>query len=196
MPISYLRNHPWSHWSREERLFCAVLFQHARRDAEDFAHWLISETALAIPSGGAWDLGFEVCFYRDYLWQLHRSARTERVSPKRTFDLCLFGEESIIIIESKVSEPFDTGQNRYLGDDKDAIPRLIGLASLQVKTVALASSRYFSNAEKYGRPETLAVFDGKLTWLQVAQKYPDPILEQPEVMYKPERGQLLGDAPA
>jgi hypothetical protein len=191
MSVSYLKNQPWCRWSREERLFCAVLFEHARRDPTDFAKWLIAEASLQVESSDAWDVGFEVCFYRDYLWQRNRSARAEGFPFKRTFDLCLFSERSIIIVEAKVCEPFDAEQNRDLAKDKELIQRLVDLDRLQVRTVALASSRYFANAKEYGWPDTLTAFDGKLTWEQVARKYPDDLLAQADIMYKSEPGQLL-----
>jgi len=146
---------------------------------------------LQVESSDEWEVGFEVCFYRDYLWQRNRSARAEGFPFKRTFDLCLFSERSIIIVEAKVCEPFDAEQNRDLARDKGLIQRLVDLDQLQVRAVALASSEYFRNAKEYGWPDTLTVFDGKFTWEQVARKYPDDILAQADIMYKSERGQFL-----
>lgn len=40
MPIKYLNNKPWSDWSRDERMFCAVLWEHGRKDSAKFARWL------------------------------------------------------------------------------------------------------------------------------------------------------------
>ena len=50
-------NKPWTSWSREERLFCAVLYVHGRRDPTAFARWLIDAAALAMSPAGDWDLG-------------------------------------------------------------------------------------------------------------------------------------------
>ena len=55
---------------------------------------------------------------------------------------------------------------------------------MDVRIVALASSRYFANAEEYGWPGTLDVFDGRVTWAQIAEKYPDKLLDQADSMYK------------
>ena len=191
MPVAYLKNQPWSRWSREERLFCAVLFEYARRDPTEFAHWLVAAASLQVESSDVWDVGFEVCFYRDYLWQTNRFARAEGFPIKRTFDLCLFSERSIIIVEAKVCEPFDADQNRDLAKDKELIQRVVDLDGLQVRTVALASSSYFANAKEYGWPDTLTVFDGRITWEQVAKKYPDALLAQADIMYKAKPGHLL-----
>lgn len=188
MSVSYLKHQPWSLWSREERLFCAVLFEHARRDPAEFAKWLIGEAKLGVQPDDSWDLGFEVCFYRDFLWQQNRSARVDGLPSKRTFDLCLFGERAVIVMEAKVSEVFGAKQNTNVGRDKGLVRRLIGRDLLVVNVVAIASSKYFENA-----PEgTLDVFDGRVTWAQVAHRYPDPLLAQADGMYMLEPGQLLG----
>lgn len=50
--------------------------------------------------------------------------------------------------------------------------------------VALASTQYFANAARYGRPGTLTMFDGRLTWLQLAEHYPDELLRQADGLYK------------
>ena len=191
MTTSYLRGRAWTSWSREERLFCAVLYEHARRNPSDFARWIGEETGIPTQKEDGWDLGFEVCFYRDYLWQLGRSARAEDYSPKRTFDLCLFGEQSIVILEAKVFEAFQTTQLANFAEDAQALRDLLGQPDLQVWMVALASSTYFVNVEKYGSPDTLGIFHGRLTWQQIAARYPDPILGQVDYMYKLQPGAPL-----
>jgi hypothetical protein len=188
MGIPYLKNLPWSRWSREERYFCAVLYLHASHDPADFAKWLIKETKLDLEDAGDWDVGCEVCFYRDYLWQLNgESARQRNLPAKRTFDLCLFGERSLIIVEVKVCEGFDTKQNQDFGCDKGYINSLDDLKDVKVCTVSLISSRYKPRAD------TLAVFDHHVYWSQIAQKYPkEPLFLQADRMYKQERGAELG----
>lgn len=185
MPISYLNNKRWDEISREERLFCAVLYEHARKNPAEFAEWVISTSKLEISSQGEWDLGYEVCFYRDYLKNNGESAREKNLPVKRTFDLCLFGEKAIIVIEAKVCEPFDARQNKDFNEDKTFLRETIGRNDLEIVVVPLASSTYFENAAKYGWEDTLTVFDHKkLTWKDVAEKYPDPILTRADRMYK------------
>jgi hypothetical protein len=188
MSVSYLKHQPWSRWSREERLFCAVLFEHARRAPAEFAKWLIVEAKLGVQADDTWDLGFEVRFYREFLWQQNRTARVDGLPPKRTFDLCLFGERAVIVIEAKVCEAFGAKQNTDIGRDKGLVRRLIGRDELVVNVVAIASSKYFETAPE----STLDVFDGRVTWAQVARRYPDPLLAQADGMYRLEPGQLLG----
>jgi hypothetical protein len=189
--IQYLMNQPWSSWSREERLFCAVLYEHGRRQPRDFAHWLIDASSLGVSAEGDWDIGYEVCLYRDFLWQKGDLAASRQEFPqKRTFDLCLFGQSSLIIVEAKVCERFDSAQNSSFSDDRLHIKRLLGVEDLSVKIVALASSKYFENAKKYS-PHALDVFDGQVSWAHAAQAYNDPLLAQAELMYKAKPGGLL-----
>jgi hypothetical protein len=189
--IQYLEGHPWSDWSREERFFCAVLFGHAQREAAEFARWVNEKAKLGLSTDGEWDLGYEVCFYRDYLWQKKRSARGEGYPSKRTFDLCAFGERSIIIVEAKVFEAFTGHQNQDFDDDRSLIKKVLGNETFEVKVVALAARRYFDNFEKFGRHDTPSVFDGQLTWADAHEKYGDALLDQADRMYKLEPGALV-----
>jgi len=161
MAIKYLNDHPWSDWSRDERFFCAVLFEHGRRDPAGFARWVNETAALGLSMAGGWDLGYEVCFYRDFLWQKGRSARSEGYPEKRTFDLCAFGEQAIIILEAKVCEPFTSTQNEEFSADNKKVRELVGRQGLEVKTVALASSKYFDNFDKQGSSMFTQVVEGE-----------------------------------
>ena len=193
MALSYLMNKPWTSWSREERLFCAVLYEQGRRDPAAFAAWLIDAAGLDLSPAGEWDLGYEVCFYRDFLW--HKNGATARGSAlpyKRTFDLCLFGERAVIVIEAKVCLPFDAVQNADFELDAEHIRTIEGMEKLDIKLVALASTRYFTNQPKHS-PKALGAFDGQVSWLQAAQRYDDPLLLQADRMYKATRGALLTD---
>jgi hypothetical protein len=182
--IAYLRNEPWSSWTREERYFCALLFSHASQEPSEFASWLIDTARLTVDARGEWDLGYEVCFYRDYLWQLGKSAKQVGLPTKRTFDLCLFGERDLIVIEAKVCEAYDGSQNEDFALDKARINSLEGLEGIGVHVVALASSLYFQNAARFSRPGTLTMFDGRITWAQIAGHYDDELLRQADRMYK------------
>jgi hypothetical protein len=190
MGISYLRDQPWSAWTREERYFCAILFGHAAKEPEAFATWMVEAAGLELNPEGVWDLGYEVCFYRDYLWQLGLSARQLGLPAKRTFDLCLFGERDLVVIEAKVCEPYGGAQNEDFARDKARIAGLPGLEGVNVQVVALASSQYFVNATRFGRPGTLAMFDGRISWQQVAARYDDPLLRRADGMYRPRAGAL------
>lgn len=193
MGINYLKERSWSEWTRDERYYCSVLYSQAVDDVEGFASWVIDKAHLELSKKGAWELGYEVCFYRDYLWQLGRSARSEGFSPKRTFDFCLFGEEQIIVIEAKVFQPFSRRQNDEFEKDMQKIRELPELKHVETAVVALASSRYFKNATKFGCPATLAGFGGKISWAQAAEKYDHPSLRRADQLYKMRPGAFSGE---
>ena len=192
MSISYLKGYPWSRWTREERYFCSVLYSHAISNPADFAAWLIESAELSADKAGEWDLGYEVCLYRDYLWQIGETARSKKLPQKRTFDLCLFGTQSLIVIEAKVSGLFNEKQLDDCKKDKVQIPSLPGFEQVKVYVVSLASSTYFENVKKYGNYERLSVFDGRLRWVEAAIKYSCPLLHMAERKYKPKPGEAIG----
>lgn len=186
MVIPYFHNHTWAELTRDERFFCAILYMHASKDPAGFARWVIETSKLDISADGVWDVGFEVCFYRDMLWHMNTSAVTCKLPPKRTFDLCLFGERDIVVIEAKVFEPFDAGQNEDFEKDKAFIRQVPGMTKVTPHVIALASSKYFKNSVVYGHEGTLKVFEGKhVTWLQAAAQYGnDSLLARADELYK------------
>ena len=161
-----------------------------RRKPCQAASWVIEKAGLSLPPADEWDIGYEVCFYRDYLWHLGKSAKKSQFSTKRTFDLCLFSERSVVIVEAKVCENFKPKQNRSFLQDAARIKAVLRSPDLEVRTIALASSRYFANASRHGRPATLAGFDGRLSWKQAAERYGDSLFLQAECLYKLHPGEL------
>lgn len=115
------------------------------------------------------------CFYRDYLHQFNPKLKS-KFPTKRTFDLVLFGEKAIIIIEAKVAEPFKSEQSRIFTEDYNHIKKMIK-KNINVYFVALATKKYFNNYKKFGRGEALRPFEGRyLTWEAVSKKYPNSFL--------------------
>lgn len=204
MSISYLHNIPWQEWSREERFFCLSLYEHAKQDIKKFAALISKKSGLNFSSEENWDLGFEVCLYRDVLFGVGRKVSETDFSVKRTFDLCLFSESKVIIIEAKVASIFTTTDITNLNKDKQDIPVLIQ-ASLELKkgenktpnievlAIALASSTYFKNHDKHGKKEILKSFDGRITWNDMYDAYSDPILKQANRLYKPKKTTVVID---
>ncbi len=197
MSIEYLEGRPWSDWTRDERYFCSVLYNHAQNDPSRFAELVDSAADLGLPLEGKWEVGYEVSFYRDFLWQRNEKKSTDLgVSDQRAFDLCLFGENAIVVIEAKVFEPFSLAQNKVFGLDKDHIKRLPGLKNIDVRLVALASSRYFDNQAKYGHNGTLEMFDGVVSWEHMAEAYSsDLLLAQANRTYKIKPGESPSEPP-
>ena len=109
MGLPYLKNKKWSQVTRDERFFCAHLYNLIlKRGIPEFLSFINNTYKTDLTESCYWEIGYEVCFYRD-LWHLH-GRKTELYSPKRTFDLCLFSEKTIVIIEAKADQQFDLNQ--------------------------------------------------------------------------------------
>lgn len=168
MGWSYLNGKNWAEVTRDERYFCQQLFATVqRRGVREFVELLNRITGLSLAVDAEWELGYEVCFYRD-LWQL-RGCKGALHSPKRTFDLCLFSHRQIVIIEAKAQQGFDKDQAQLqaFAEDKLRVADLTDVDS--VLLVGLASSQHIEGAStrSFG-----AHFDGILmSWRQLADHY-------------------------
>jgi hypothetical protein len=138
---SYLNGKRWSQVTRDERFFCQRLLARAENDLASFVGAL---RALGLKIAGShWELAYEVCFYRDFRYARRDpdapAEDTEKYSAKRTFDLCLFSEDSIVIIEAKAQQTFKPAQLSDFQKDKEDVKRLTGI---EPQLLFLASSRY------------------------------------------------------
>lgn len=183
MGIPYFNGLSWNDLSRDERFYCFCLYQNVKDNPTQFAELVAEKAGLSIESTDDWDIGVEVCFYRDYLWHKRMPVHGSGFSPKRTFDLCLFSPNSIIIIEAKVDQPFDTEQNKTFGEDAQKIRHLLAKEELKIYLVALASSKYYKADMKNGNGNALRPFDGRISWSDMHQRYGDAILRQAEDLY-------------
>jgi hypothetical protein len=183
MPIPYFSGLSWNDITREERFYCFALYLHAQNDPQAFAAWVKETARLDIDPATDWDIGLEVCFYRDYLWHKGKPVHGSGFSPKRTFDLCLFSTKAIVIIEAKVDQPFDVEQNETFAQDSQRIPELLDTKDIKVFLVALASSKYFQSDAKYGNGESLRAFQGQISWANAYRKYGDSLLRQADELY-------------
>lgn len=182
MEISYFGGNRWKELSREERLFCAHLYFDIERNTESsFIGFLNDnikpleatckkEPAFKIKNSLNWEVAYEVCFYRDFLWGMAKDenrqirvvnkARLENKNDgknpfpeKRTFDLCLFSDEQIIIIEAKAHETFHADQIKSILEDRTHIHQMITkhaefVNPPEVKILLLASSKYLNDQAK------------------------------------------------
>lgn len=189
MALPYLGDHNWSELTREERFYCFILYSHVVADPSRLARFLSERPGFGFDCGGEWDVGVEVCLYRDYRWHHDLSVRDSEYSPKRTFDLCLFGVRDIIILEAKVCQAFDAVQSRVFEDDVKLVPRLLERPDLRVWLVPLASGAYFAAAGDDN--EAMRPFgQRRLCWKDVADMYDNPLLRQAETLYR-SRDRLL-----
>lgn len=139
---------------------------------------------MNLENSSNWEIGFEVCLYRDVLKSIGQPVKTSKYPQKRTFDLCLFGQNEIVIIEAKAQQGFTTGQNSKFEQDKQLISELLGISQDDVHIVALASSQYFQNVVKYadGLPP---LFKGNMiSWLEVGDWTNNEFVKRADSLYK------------
>jgi len=184
MGLSYLQNKSWLEITREERLYCAFLYWDVKDREKDFISWLDDNYDLQLNSNAGWEIGYEVCFYRDLLKSRGKSVNPTQYPSKRTFDLCLFSEETIVIIEAKVQQMFKESQIYAFQKDRDDIPKIVG-KEIDTKIIALASSRYYENYEKFGKKDILKNFDARISWAEIYDSYSQKdIYKQANNIYK------------
>ncbi len=186
----YLQGLSWPMISREERFFCAELYFTLSRmpTLAPFISWLNgsvlpneAQTPFCMPMDAHWNVGFEVCFYRDYIHRFKyegtSSIRDKKVPGteeafmiKRTFDLALFHPEHLVIIEAKAKEGLSHDQTSTFLRDKNHLSALLGLHASQVHLVLLCTDHY-SQAKRTRTPRTR--FDGMITWKALAERAPE-----------------------
>jgi hypothetical protein len=153
----------WIDITREERLFCAHLYFDIIKNGEkNFVSWLnnkMTDPKLRLNPDDNWEVGYEVCFYRDYLYFMGDPVKKSDFFDKRTFDLCLFSDKNIVIIEAKAQQGFHGNQLADFGNDRKLMAKL--LPDIGLTIVALISSRYSPKAP----------FDAKFTWKEISDHY-------------------------
>lgn len=162
--ISYLNNEIWDHVSREERFFCFELYNSIKGEPTPFLDLISRNPATN------YDIGVEVCFYRDIMYEFGMSIKGTSLPYKRTFDLALFSPDEIIIIEAKSNQGFESEQLEYFRKDLNVhIPKLFNIIKQspipKVSIIALHSSKYSP------KPQTMRVFDSQITWKNIAKIY-------------------------
>jgi hypothetical protein len=182
--MSYLRN-KWESITREERYFCLILFEKIRQNPIDFVFFLNNELKTNFDVNQEWEAGFEVCFYRDYLKSIGKGVKNSGYPQKRTFDLCLFSENNIIIIEAKCQTMFKDSDVKSLIKDKKMIPQIL-YREIKVEVIGLGSSIYIKNLPKYGRNVAIKTFfkDNLISWFRLSETYKEPIFEKADKVYK------------
>ncbi len=177
MGLSFLDGKSWWQVSRDERFFCAHLFHIIEtKGVDSFIEHLNSDHGMSLDCKANWEAAYEACFYRD-LWQ-HRNREGILFSPKRTFDLCFFSDDAIVVVEAKAHGEFKTDQLESFEKDKDKIKQETGVSTVLLG--ALTSSRY--NAA----PNVKACFNGPyLTWRELSEFYDDEqILKRADEIYQ------------
>jgi hypothetical protein len=166
--IDFFGNKKWMEISREERMFCAYLyFDILDKGIKNFIEQINKlpstvksfNNSLELDTSEDWDIGYEVCFYRDLLFSNKlaiKEVNAERLKKgeiefpiKRTFDLCLFSKDEIIIIEAKAQGKLEDKQCENFNKDKENIKALFDLLKINkeisIKIIILASSFYLTS---------------------------------------------------
>ena len=177
MTWAYFNQKTWAEVTRDERFFCQHLYQLIKADPTKFVEYVNAASSLGLQVSAKWEVGYEVCFYRD-LWFLNGKTGPLH-SQKRTFDLCLFSTQQIVIIEAKAQQGFDSdpGQKVSFLEDKTAVFDLTKSHDVkEVLLLGLASSKYLTNEKKsalLNSDQPLQLFDGLITWSDLARDYAD-----------------------
>ena len=171
----------WAQVTREERFFCAELFFSIRQDVRRFIRFLNASARTV--GAGKWAVldpeidyepTYEACFYRDLKHQDPRIWLVGEVESrrllKRTFDLALFSNEAIILVEAKAHQSFDTKQLKSIDDDRTSIAGFVQRRTrrnVKLLVVGLTSSKYTP------KPDTRSHFDLMVTWGDLVRLYGD-----------------------
>jgi len=165
---TYLGNKNWINITRDERRFCADLVHQieSKNKLSQFVKWLVKTTNLPVNNFNNPSIDFEVCFYRDLLFarELKNNFRFKdkaaiRGILKRTFDICIFLPEDIIIIEAKAANSFTSKQMNEFDLDRKLIQSLKFEDPPKLHVLALISHQY--------TPKNKKQFDGIITWLDI-----------------------------
>lgn len=185
MGLSYLDNKCWHDITREERFFCSILYNYFSEETQVAVRWINEKCKLGLKDlliKQDWELGFEVALYRDYLHYKGMGFKNNADRfRKRTFDLCLFSEKLIIIIEAKSHGGVNKKQrNDFKLDKKDITEVLLNNKNSDpdIKLVLLKSSHY-SPSEV-----TLNIFDGEpFNWSDLQREFNEPLFEKADETY-------------
>lgn len=157
--LKYFNGKSWEDITREERYFCSHLYHNVIGKEKEFVKWL---NEILTPKGliqldhkKEWDIGFEVCFYRDFLKANEKTIKSyneengANYPPKRTFDLCLFSKDEMIIIEAKAQQGFSTTQMEDIKKDIGFVERITKefKSPKKAKVILLHSSEYHPKEE-------------------------------------------------
>lgn len=175
MGLKYFDEKSWNEITREERFFCAHLYNLIQTHGViDFVQFL-NRQGSDLPTETNWELGYEVCFFRD-VWHF-RGKEGPLYSPKRTFDLCLMSDKAIVVIEAKAQQGFDSIQLASIESDAGMITELTGVKT--VKSVAIISSEYQPATTTRDR------FQAIITWDDLSKVFGnDPILAHADGTYR------------
>jgi hypothetical protein len=172
---SYFKGKSWNEEiSRTETVFCAELFFFWKKE-ENLIDFI--DRFKLVP--GNYDVGYEVSFYRDFLKDEIEFEGEYKL--KRTFDLALFSEKDIYIIEAKAQQGFYTKQLNIFKEDKSNILKMLrevdNKIDVNIHLLAIKSSLYNP------KNETNDHFEQIITWREIYDLYHVPIFNHADEIY-------------
>ena len=185
MGFKYLSDKTWSQITREERYFCSHLYHFLIGKEKEFVSWLNETLKTNLNNDQEWEVSFEVCFYRDYYKTYPKTKKPSKDLRKRTFDLVLFSDSDIIIIEAKVQQPFKEKQIKELRFDIDYLQDFLS-SKVKVSAILLASKQFYLNLKnKHNKKDKAFISDfHQISWRQLHEKYKLQIFDDAEKKYK------------
>lgn len=193
--FSYLDGKRWSDITRDERFFCQKLYTQIETDTNKFINHINDKTKLNLPLDVDWEPSYEVCFYRDLCYYYNKKLGKKIELPsKRTFDLCLFSENQIIIIEAKAQQVFDRKQIELFKDDLKHIQKIaqnVTNHSIDCIVLGLVSNKYskYLKENKIDFSFKRGIFDPDkmLNWKELSELYNnDPVLKRADEVFEVE----------
>ena len=175
--LDWLEISNWYKVTREERHFCAHLYECIRQNPSVFIELLnkrnllknctTKQTSLSLNPCAYVDAGFEVAFYRDL--EKKKIKIPSSASIRRKFDLALFFKDQLVIIEAKAQQRFDKKRDlEKLSCDHAYMKELF--PDIPTVFVGISSSKWF-----YSKRKEICVeshFNGFLTWGVLAEEFP------------------------
>ena len=185
VPTYLPENKKWSQITRDERYFCSELYHEFKNNPKELVKLINAKSKLdGRLMGSDWELGYEVCFYRDLIRynNLHSGGKSignlkffssidakKRSFPfKRTFDLCLFGETQIVVIEAKVHQGYDTIQLKEFERDKEFLLKA-DLYTKQLPKEVLLIGLHSSHYKPKTTTKSYFTESKFLTWLEISE---------------------------
>ena len=140
----------WVEITREEREFCAVLFNEIRAQSRVFVNVLNKKLEekgdQTISSYNNWDVGFEVALYRDLYFagviSKESKKKYDNVSSHRKFDIAMFKNNELVLIEAKAHGGFNTDDIDKIFNDRLILRDLQCFRNSEIYFFGLHSSKY------------------------------------------------------
>lgn len=196
---TWLPEGEWNKQTREERQFCADLYCHLRCRPDNLKRFvrLINSDAkkctdlwIPLDENADWEIGVEVAFYRD--WKQLKSEG----SSFRKFDIALFSEEYLVIIEAKAHSVFERSSNCVhmppngtpnpeecelcqFDQDREKISKK--LSNVDVRVIGLCSSKYLNSTRR--QIPICKSFDAIITWKELYEEFKDSSFERADSIY-------------